>query len=83
MSIARFCSRNDISEALYYKLQVNGLGPKTIRLGKRTLITVEAERAWRKARERKAVSVEALDKQRRDKLRKVRERNANTQPVVT
>jgi hypothetical protein len=82
MSIARFCQRNDISEALYYKLQVNGLGPKTMRLGKRTLITTEAESRWRKERERKPVSVEALDKVRRDKARRARERNA-IQPVVT
>jgi hypothetical protein len=66
MSIARFCRRNDISEPMYFKLQANGLGPKTLELGGRTLITVEAERRWRQARERKPVSVEALDKARRD-----------------
>src|SRR6516162_10192026 len=29
MSITRFCRRNDISEPMYFKLQANGLGPKT------------------------------------------------------
>jgi hypothetical protein len=71
MSIARFCRRNDLSEPMYFKLQANGLGPKTIRLGARTLITVEAERRWRQARERKAVNVEALDKKRRERGRKI------------
>jgi hypothetical protein len=70
MSIARFCRRNEISEPMYYKLQSNGIGPKTIRLGKRTLITVEAERRWRQARERKPVSVEALDKARRQRKKR-------------
>jgi hypothetical protein len=67
MSIARFCLRNDISEPMYFKLRANGLGPKTTQLGARTLITVEAERRWRQARERKPVSVEALDKTRRER----------------
>jgi hypothetical protein len=83
MSIARFCVRNDISEPMFFKLKANGLGPKTMELGGRTLITTEAESRWRKARERKPVSVEALDQVRRDKARKARERNANNQPVVT
>jgi hypothetical protein len=67
MSIARFCRRNDLSEPLYYKLQVNGLGPKTMRVGARTLISIEAERRWRQERERKPVNVEALDKARRER----------------
>jgi hypothetical protein len=69
MSIARFCVRNDISEPMYFKLQANGLGPKTTQLGARTLITIESEKRWRLARERKAVSVEALDKKRRERKR--------------
>jgi hypothetical protein len=74
MSIARFCVRNDISQPMYFKLQTNGLGPKTTQLGARTLITIEAERRWRQARERKPVSVEALDKARRE--RNARKRGA-------
>jgi hypothetical protein len=66
MSIARFCVRNDISEPYFFKLKANGLGPNTMRLGARTLITAEAERRWRQARERKPVSVEAIDKVRRE-----------------
>ena len=46
---------------MYYKLQANGLGPRTIQLGARTLITIEAETRWRKERERNPVNVEAAD----------------------
>jgi hypothetical protein len=67
MSIKRFCLRNDISEAMYYKLQANGFGPRTMQLGARTLITIEAESRWRKERERNPVSVEAADAARRQR----------------
>jgi hypothetical protein len=72
MSIARFCQRNDISAPMFYKLKANRLGPKTINLGARTLITIESERRWRQARERRAVNVEALDRPRRDRNRSKR-----------
>jgi hypothetical protein len=74
MSIARFCVRNDISEPMFFKMQKNGVGPRVTELGARKLITIEAERAWRRARERKPVNVEALDKARRK--RNARKRGA-------
>jgi hypothetical protein len=67
MSIKRFCLRNDISEAMYYKLQANGLGQRTMALGARTLITIEAETDWRDERERNPVNVEAADVARRQR----------------
>jgi hypothetical protein len=54
MSIAEFCRRHSLSEALYHKLQKRGLGPKTFKAGARTLITTESAAAWRKAQERAA-----------------------------
>jgi hypothetical protein len=65
MSISRFCRRNSISEPFFFKLKANGLGPRTMNVGKRTLITNEAEADWRKERERQPVSVEALDRARK------------------
>jgi hypothetical protein len=65
MSIRRFCLRNDISESMYFKLQANGLGPRTMELGARTLIAIEAEADWRRERERNPVNVEAADAARR------------------
>jgi hypothetical protein len=59
MSIAEFCRRHSLSEPFYYKLQRQGRGPQTIRLGARTLITVEAAARWRRALERKQASENA------------------------
>jgi hypothetical protein len=51
MSIAEFCEHNRISEAHYYVMKQNGDGPREIHVGKRVLISPEAESAWRKAHE--------------------------------
>jgi len=47
-TIPEFCRRNRISESFYHKLRNQGLGPRTIRLGARVLITREDARQWRK-----------------------------------
>lgn len=46
-TIDAFCSRNGISRAMFYKLQKQGLGPKTMRLGSRVLITSKSAEKWR------------------------------------
>ena len=53
MSIAEFCRRHSVSEPFYHKLQRQHRGPKTIKVGARTLITAEAAAKWRRAQERK------------------------------
>lgn len=50
-SIASFCQRHGISESFFHKLRAKGLGPVTMKVGTRTLISVEAAAAWRRARE--------------------------------
>jgi hypothetical protein len=50
-SIAEFCEGHGISIDHYFKLQRLGLGPAVMKAGARTLISVEAAAAWRKARE--------------------------------
>jgi hypothetical protein len=50
-SIQQFCEAHGISIDLYFKLQRQGLGPKTIKAGTRTLISIEAAAEWRRARE--------------------------------
>jgi len=50
-SIEEFCQAHGISIDLYFKLQRQGLGPKTLKAGSRTLISVEAAAEWRRARE--------------------------------
>ena len=50
-SIASFCKRHGISESFLHKLRVKGLGPVTMTVGSRTLISAEAAAEWRRARE--------------------------------
>ena len=46
-SIREFCERHGISQSFYHKLRNQGLGPRTLRLGSRVLITREDARRWR------------------------------------
>ena len=47
-----FCERNGISLAVYYRLQREGRGPRTMRLGNSTIrITRQAELDWQRDRE--------------------------------
>ena len=50
-SIRAFCDRHGISESFFHKLQQQGLGPRVMRLGSRTLITRESAERWRRERE--------------------------------
>jgi hypothetical protein len=50
-SIEQFCEAHGISIDLYFKLQRQGLGPKTMKAGTRTLISIESAAEWRHARE--------------------------------
>ena len=51
MSIREFCTAHRILEDLFFKMRRQGWGPVVMRVGSRTLISVEAAAAWRKARE--------------------------------
>lgn len=46
-SIPQFCSAHCISRALFYLLLKDGKAPAIMKLGRRTLISVEAAREWR------------------------------------
>jgi hypothetical protein len=48
--ISTFCRRHHISQSFYFKLQAMGLGPATMRIGKRVLISAEAAKRWRNQR---------------------------------
>lgn len=62
LGVANFCTRHGISRALLYKLWKRGEGPTRLKIGRRTLITVEAAAEWRKRME--GVSDEAHDLER-------------------
>ena len=46
MTIEEFCESFRISEGFYYKLKKQGLGPREMKVGTRTLISVESAIEW-------------------------------------
>jgi predicted DNA-binding transcriptional regulator AlpA len=54
-TIQEFCDSFGISTAFYYKLKKQGQAPREMKIGARTLISVEAAADWRIAREGAAV----------------------------
>jgi hypothetical protein len=50
-SIRQFCEAHSISVDTYFRLQRADAGPATMKVGGRTLISVEAAAAWRRDRE--------------------------------
>lgn len=51
-SIPSFCAAHGhLSEAMYFKMKGQGLGPVEMRVGNRILISAEAAAAWRRQRE--------------------------------
>ena len=49
-SVIKFCERHGFSRAHFYNLPLDQR-PRTMKVGGRTLISVEAAAAWRKAME--------------------------------
>ena len=50
-SIAEFAELHGFSIDSYFRLARAGLGPRTMKIGTRTLISTEAAEAWRRERE--------------------------------
>jgi excisionase family DNA binding protein len=48
MSVKEFCSAYGVSRAFFYELIKKRQGPRTMKLGRRTLISTEAAETWRK-----------------------------------
>jgi predicted DNA-binding transcriptional regulator AlpA len=55
-SIDEFCRRNSISRRTLYNLLDQGIGPRTMKLGGRRLISAEAETAWHRELENEAAA---------------------------
>jgi predicted DNA-binding transcriptional regulator AlpA len=45
--VSTFCESHKISRSFLYKLIAEGRGPRLMKLGRRTLISVEAASEWR------------------------------------
>jgi hypothetical protein len=59
-SIEQFCQAHAFSVSMFFKLKAQGLGPRVIKLGTRTLITAEAAREWREARAAETAAAAAV-----------------------
>jgi predicted DNA-binding transcriptional regulator AlpA len=53
-SVAEFCQAYGLSAPMFYKLRAKGQAPDVMKVGARTLISVEAADKWRKKLERAA-----------------------------
>ena len=51
LSISEFCKAHGISEGFFYKLKKQGEGPREMKVGARTLISLKSAAEWRRARE--------------------------------
>jgi predicted DNA-binding transcriptional regulator AlpA len=50
-SIDEFCTAHGLSRSMFYKLEGQGLAPRTMSIGTRRLISAESAAEWRRARE--------------------------------
>jgi len=50
-TIENFCKRHSMCRATFYNLKKRGEGPRLMRVGSRSLISVEAAAEWRRERE--------------------------------
>jgi hypothetical protein len=50
-TIKKFCDRYEIATSFYFKLQKQGKGPRTMRIGSKVLISAQAARDWVSERE--------------------------------
>lgn len=50
-NVSTFCAAYNISRSLYYDLRRTNRGPRTMRVGKRKLITLEAAKDWERLME--------------------------------
>ena len=56
-SVPAFCADNNVSRSLFYRLVKEGRGPRLAKVGRRTLISIEAAAEWRTRMERETEQV--------------------------
>jgi predicted DNA-binding transcriptional regulator AlpA len=59
LTIDQFCDVEEISRSFFYKLESQGLAPKTYKLGRTRRISPSARAAWRAEREAASQAVPA------------------------
>ena len=50
-TVVQFCNDHNISRSMFYELLADGRGPAVMKVGARTLISIEAAAAWRRRME--------------------------------
>lgn len=58
-SPAQFCDQHGIARTTFYALLKEGRGPRTFKVGRRTLISVEAACDWRRRMEAESEAASA------------------------
>jgi hypothetical protein len=48
LTVSEFCNSHRISHSKFYEMLKAGYGPRIMKVGRRTLISVEAATAWRR-----------------------------------
>lgn len=51
-TVTEFAKAHKISVSMLYKMRAEGQGPDILKIGSRTLISIESARRWRAAREK-------------------------------
>lgn len=60
LTIEEFCKANRIGRSLFFELQKTGRGPRVIKLGRRTIITPEAQTEWRRRMQAESAQAPAV-----------------------
>ena len=58
-SIKRWCDDRDLSRGMFYILDRQGKAPRTMKIGRRRLITDEADATWERERQAESAATEA------------------------
>ncbi len=77
-SVFGFCLAHGLSRSLFYRLLRSGAGPRIMKCGRRTLISVEAAQRWRRARERVAAASRSARADGGRRIRKIHRRRRST-----
>ena len=54
LTVEQFCEAHQITKVLFYAIKKVGVGPRIMKVGRRTLITLEAAAEWRSRMEENA-----------------------------
>ena len=58
-TVAQFCDDHNIGRTLYYQLEKDGKAPRSMKVGRRRLISAEAAAEWRARMERETAEAAA------------------------